>query len=150
MSRYSKNREYDMREEATPCPSSAALAAPTLPKAGSAATLAARALQHQYTMSAACTCCQQMLKAQVTAYVCIKFLRVVDLSLSPCTKQVFLATSASRREDKSKTARGQTEQQISRHLRATYRASLYRCQVSHCPCMLACVDRSTQPTARLW
>ncbi len=46
MSRYSKNLEYDMREEATPWPSSA-LAAPTLPKAGSAATLAARALQNK-------------------------------------------------------------------------------------------------------
>lgn len=61
MSRYSKNLEYDMREEATPWPSSA-LAAPTLPKAGSAATLAARALQKQIVCSNT-TCARQHIHA---------------------------------------------------------------------------------------
>lgn len=83
MSRYSKNREYDMREEATPWPSSAAFAAPTLPKAGSAATLAARALQHRETRCSGNTFYAAVyLDAHVTAaYVCSKFLRLVDLSL---------------------------------------------------------------------
>lgn len=49
-----------MREDATPWPSSAAFAAPTLPKAGSAATLAAKALQHrdrcQLGLNKAITC----------------------------------------------------------------------------------------------
>ena len=136
ISRYSKKREYDMREEATPWPSSA-LAAPTLPKAGSTATLAARALQQmielRWVHPLARTGCN--VPEATPAYFCRNFLRLVELLLS-CNAPVWVRHM----QPQKPTTRLFSRKVPSRPAKSTHCACLNRSEVSSCPCMLAYKD----------